>query len=148
MSNLLTFVPDEWRQITFWWIVICCFIALGYFTHRFDPRYKEREVARKKEREHLGQLLSDALQDARRIGKITPKIERKYNIYIGKALGLPDMVPMSPTARYWSSRMADLNKAKQACIRRLTAMGVNIADGLERVRKGRNKKTRLRTHSK
>lgn len=127
------------------WIILCFFslILIGYASYLREPRQLERAMARKLERARISQILSDALQDAAHNKKITPEQWHKYDIKIGKALGLTDMIPLSATSRLWSGVRPDLNKTKLAITKRLDAMGVNIADGLKRVRNGQTKKDRL-----
>lgn len=111
-------------------------VMLGwYILHLQGYRHVERAMAKRKERQEVADLVSAALQDACHSGAITAEVWHKYNKKLAKALGLPDMLPKKPF---------NLSVAKHMAHLRLTGMGVNIQDGLNRIRGRRtSKKNRL-----
>lgn len=141
---------DAWVKNNTELVLVVCIIALiNYVFYIRSPRYVERTMARRQERQNIGQVLSDALSDAVADDKITHQQMTKYNKKLGIALGLTDMVPMLPTARLWSKVRPDLNKTKLACIRRLDQMGVDIKEGLKKIKLSRpSKKDRMQMKRK
>lgn len=112
-------------------------LILAWNFYLMFPRYKESRVARKKERADVADIVAAALQDAVHQQKIKPATFHRYMKKLGVSMGIPDLIPMPATSRLWFSNMVDVNKAKQLCRQRLSAMGVDIAHGLEKMRRGR-----------
>jgi hypothetical protein len=111
-----------------------------HFTNRNDPRALERAMARKKERQDVADVVSAALQDAAHQGRISNNAWHKYNKKLACALHLPDMIPRKP----FNERVAMVLSRQ-----RLTAMGVNIAEGLANLRRSRpTKQERIKARLK
>lgn len=121
---------NDWLGLGYIWPIVGILIV-GLIFYKLDPRNLERAMARRKERQEVADIVSAALQDAANEGKISANVWHKYNKKLAHALSLPDMEPR---------KRIDLNAAKLACKRRLDAMGVNIANGLATIRRGRPSK--------
>jgi len=102
-----------------------------------NPRYLESTMARKKERETVATWLSSGLDDGLEAGQLTAAQRDKYNKKIGKAFGLPDMIP--------GKRKPDLNKVKALIRQRLDRMGVYIPAALAKMRRRKPKKAEIVT---
>jgi methyl coenzyme M reductase gamma subunit len=89
-------------------------------------------MARKREREQVAMWLSQGLDDGLLAGKLTAEQRDKYNKKIGKALGLPDMIP--------GRRKPDLHGLKLRIRQRLDRMGVYIPAALAKLRRNKPKK--------
>jgi hypothetical protein len=123
----------DW-QIT---ILLAVIVLIAAYSLKLrDPRHLERAMARKMERRKVADIISAALQDACVAGQISPDVRYKYNKKLAVSLELPDMMPGK----------FDLNKAKQLCRQRLNVMGVNLAEGLRKLRKEKpvSKKAKLK----
>ena len=97
-------------------------------------------MARKKERQDVADIVSAALQDAAHQGRISSDAWHKYNKKLAYALHLPDMIPRKP----FNQQVAEALSRQ-----RLTEMGVNIAEGLAKLRRSRpSKKEKVRSRFK
>jgi hypothetical protein len=130
MDQLVVFVRDAGN-----WIGIAGAIAfvglLGLVYYLQGYRHMEKAMARRKEKQDVAQIVSDALQDACHQGLITATQWHKYNKKLARCLGLPDMLPKTEF---------DPKRAKALAYIRLSTMGVNIAEGLSKLRRRRTSK--------
>jgi hypothetical protein len=106
--------------------LVLIILLLVYYIRISDPRYEERRMAKKKERQAVCDLITKALDDALLEGKISRKTQAKYYRKLGHSLQLPDLIP--------GFFQPDLNGVKQRCKMRLDKMGVNIKEELVKVR--------------
>lgn len=113
--------------------LVLIILLLVYYIRISDPRYEERRMAKKRERQVICDLITKALDDALLEGKISRKTQAKYYRKLGVSLQLPELTP--------GFFRPDLNGVKQRCKMRLDKMGVNIKEGLAKVRQ-------LRPHAK
>lgn len=143
MEQLFDTVRLNAQDVHLWGIVLVVLavcLMTWHFTRQNDPRALERAMARNKERSDVADIVSAALQDAAHAGKIKPEVWRKYNKKLARALDLPDMTPRTP----FNQQVAVIQAR-----RRLAAMGVNIAEGLARLRRDRpSKKDRVQARLK
>ena len=136
---ILPFLDDlnQWAkaQGPSYWVVILSVLMLacmtGYVLHH--PRYVERLMARRRERQEIADIVSAALQDAAHRKIITSEVWHKYNKKLALSLGLPDMIPKKPR---------NLNLLKKQIIERLYNTGVNVAGYLKLRRVVRSKKVK------
>ena len=143
MEQLFDTVRLSAQDVHLWGIVASvlaiCLIA-WHFTNQNDPRALERAMARKKERQDVADIVSAALQDAAHQGRISNVAWHKYNKKLAYALHLPDMIPRKP----FNKRVAEVMSRQ-----RLSAMGVNIAEGLAKLRRSRpSKQERIKARFK
>lgn len=143
MEQLFDTVRLNAQDVHLWGIVLVVLavcLMTWHFTRQNDPRALERAMARKKERSDVADIVSAALQDAAHEGKITPEVWHKYNKKLADSLGLPDMIPRKP----FNERVAMVQARK-----RLSAMGINIAEALSNLRRNRpSKKDRVQARLK
>ena len=143
MEQLFDTVRMSAQDVHLWGIVVVVLavcVMTWHFTNQNDPRALERAMARKKERQDVADIVSASLQDAAHQGRISNIAWHKYNKKLAHFLGLPDMIPRKP----FNERVAIA-----ASRLRLNAMGVNIADGLAKLRRSRpNKQERVRSKLK
>lgn len=123
-------------------VILACMTGLIalYAYYIGSPRRLERAMAKRKEREDVAQIISDAMQDAVHQRKISAKVFYKYQKKLGKAMELPNLVPMRATSRWPTNfHWVNLKETKVRCLQRLGAMGVNIVHGLDKIRSKRGK---------
>lgn len=131
--NIQSWVMERWPALLF---VAAFFGLLFYILWLKDPRYLERAMARKREKELVAKWISQGLDNGLEAGELSADIRLKYNKKLSRALDLPDLMP---------KQKFDLNKAKGLSRQRLDKMGVHIATALSKMRrnKANSKKAEL-----
>lgn len=98
-------------------------------------------MAKKAEQKRIAGIVEVALSTAMHQGLISAAQYKKYCARLGRAMGLPDLVPeykkkiiFLPNGKMMAESKIFLGKTKSQVLRRLDAMGVDIAEGLKKVR--------------
>jgi hypothetical protein len=140
---------DNWLGIALLTgFVALLFYALGLWQN--DSRRLERTMAKRAEQKKIAGILEVALDTEMRKGLITGAQKQKYCTLIGKALGIAELIPVPkprliyyPSGKIISIPAVALAKTKADVLRRLHAMGVNVAEKLKEVRAPQDKRKAL-----
>lgn len=145
LNSLLSTANQMYQENPSTWAVaaaaIVAVVMVWYVMRIRDPRYQERMMAKKQEREKISDILSKALDDAVEKDQITIKVRLKWLRRLGRRLDLPDLIPRE---NGWTGfGKPDLNKVRLQVVRSLTLANVPIKDALKRMRRRRDKKAKL-----
>lgn len=127
-------------------IALLVLIIWIWARHLRDPRYLERAMARKLEKQKVADIVTNALEAAVQSGKLDKKRLYHYYAKLGRAFNIPDLIPRNHQQLPFVQK-PNLHKAKVLCMQRLHAMGVNVADFLKQRRK-KDRKARIQAASR
>lgn len=134
---------DNWLGVGLF-TALC--LAAMYICHLRQPRTVERAMARQKERQGLADLLLPQLERAVSLEIIPASRLAYYQKKLGLGLDLPDLIPVKKpqlihlNGRWMSIPNFHLGAAKNAALKRLHAMGVDVAAGLTKLGRSRTSK--------
>src|SRR5205814_2220047 len=99
-------------------VALLCLVLLGYVTRLRDPRYMERAMARKLEKQKVADKVTAALEEAVEKGELSRKTVQKYLLKLGRTWDIPDLIPRNHQHLPFVHK-PNLKKAKILCTNRL-----------------------------
>ena len=135
-------IPTDWWEMTKQWehlslplslLLLVAFVA--YMLHTHSPRYLEKRMARKLEKQRIADIICAAFDQAEQEGKMNVFERIKYMRRLSRGLSLPDLWTEPTTPKPPSYVKAQIHK-------RLDKMGVNIKEALASM-KGRRGTKRI-----
>ncbi len=140
-----------WYNQTQWLLPIAVLLlmcVLVILIHQQSPRYREKWMARKKERETIADIVQTALDTALEQDRISPSQRLRYQTRLAKGLDLPDLLPRRIDRKIintgtgerpvWVSiPIYNAQKLASEIRKRLSETGGNIAERLRKMRRSR-----------
>ncbi len=117
----------------YWYAVVSLLalvVYLAYLNVLQHPRYLEKTMARKKEREQVQDLILTAFERELAAGDMSVKTQQKWLAKIGKSVGLPDLIPRNHHQLPFKFK-PNLHKTKTMVMKRLWASGLDVVGFLK-----------------
>ncbi len=92
MDAIVNDAVRHWEQVSVG-LMLCLLVGvLAYHIRTTNPRYQERVMARKLERQRIADIIGEALDQALLKNEISSEVRNKYYKKMGRALGISELI--------------------------------------------------------